>query len=527
MLCAQKKDYKTYDKAVAYFKSGETEKAKKLIAKCIKKNADWEKTYQLLGKIYELEGNIEQAVEQYYRGFDQYNTDDQLWWKKIGDLYFENGEYTDALYHYKSFVAFANRGEKVYRKSIKNIQDCMYAINAKKNPVEFNPINMGKQINSERAEYLPFISAGGRKFVFTRKVKGEFDLQEDFFVSYFDNGWTKAQAMRTINTPENEGAISITADEAMLVYTACDREEGKGSCDLYLKLSGQEEVVNLKNVNSKNWDTQGCFSPDGRFLYFVSNRSGGYGGKDIWISEINANGFGKPFNAGPTINTVFNEMSPFLHADNLTLYFASDGHVGMGDFDLFVSKRVNVNQDWEVPENIGYPINTHKVENSMIVAKDGKTAYYASNNSGFGEEDIFYFSLPEEKQATVISDLELDIITQKQGEEVILKNVHFSYNSFALSMVSFRELDKLIAYLQKHPQLQIEIQGHTDNLGDESDNQLLSEKRAEAVYVYLTNNQIDADRLVYKGFGENKPLIANDSEKNRSINRRTSFRIIQ
>ena len=94
-------------------------------------------------------------------------------------------------------------------------------------------------------------------------------------------------------------------------------------------------------------------------------------------------------------------------------------------------------------------------------------------------------------------------------------------------MVSFRELDKLIAYLQKHPQLQIEIQGHTDNVGDESDNQLLSEKRAEAVYVYLTNNQIDADRLVYKGFGENKPLIANDSEKNRSINRRTSFRIIQ
>ena len=93
LLFAQKKDYKNYDKAVAHFKSGETEKAKSLIAKCIKKNADWEKPYQLLGKIYELEGNIEQAVEQYYKGFDQHNTDDQLWWKTIGDLYFENGTY--------------------------------------------------------------------------------------------------------------------------------------------------------------------------------------------------------------------------------------------------------------------------------------------------------------------------------------------------------------------------------------------------------------------------------------------------
>ena len=527
LLFAQKKDYKTYDKAVAHFKSGVNEKAKNLIAKCIKKNADWEKPYQLLGKIYEAEGNIEQAVEQYYEGFDQHNTDDQLWWKTIGDLYFENGEYADALYHYKSFVAFADREEKVYRKSIKHIQDCMYAVNAKRNPVEFNPINMGGDINSERAEYLPFISADGRKFVFTRKVKGEFDLQEDFYVSYFDNGWTKAQAMRAINTPYNEGAISITADEAMLVYTACNREGGKGSCDLYLKLSEQEKAINLKNVNSKNWDTQGCFSPDGRFLYFVSNRPGGYGGKDIWISEIYENGFGKPFNAGPTINTAFNEMSPFLHADNMTFYFASDGHVGMGDFDLFVSKRENVSQDWGAPENMGYPINTHKVENSLIVATDGKTAYYASNNNGFGEEDIFYFSLPEEKQATAISDLELEIITQKQGEEVILKNVHFAHNSFALSMASSWELDNLIAYLQKHPQLQIEIEGHTDDVGDESANQLLSEKRAEAVYIYLTDNQIDADRLLYKGFGESKPLIANDSEKNRSINRRTSFRIIQ
>ncbi|MEE2700008.1 MAG: OmpA family protein [Bacteroidota bacterium] len=527
IIFAQKKDYKTYDKAVYYFNNGEIEKAKNTVAKCIRKGSDWEKPYQLLGKIHESEGNLELAVEYYYKGFDQNNSNDQLWFKKIGDLYFENGEYTEALYHYKSFVAFADREEKVYRKSIKHIQDCMYAINAIENPVEFNPKNMGKYINSAKAEYLPFISADGKKFVFTRKVEGKFDLQEDFFVSYWENAWTDAKTMHSINTPFNEGAIAITADEGMLVYTACNRKGGKGSCDLYLKLNGKEQVVNLKNVNSKDWDTQGCFSPDGKFLYFVSNRPGGYGGKDIWISEISDNVFGKPYNAGSAINTVYNEMSPFLHADNLTFYFASDGHIGMGDFDLFVSKRESSEQDWADPENMGYPINTHKVENSLIVATDGKTAYYVSDNSGFGAEDIFYFNLPETKQANPISALELDIITKSAGEEVILKNVHFAHNSFELTSDSSKELDRLIAYLRRNPHLQIEIQGHTDDVGEQEKNQILSEKRAEAVFIYLRENKIISDRLIYKGFGESKPLVANDSEKGRSINRRTSFRVIQ
>jgi len=526
---SQNKDYKTYDKAVILFNNGEIEKAKRYTNKCIQKNSDWEDPYQLLGRIYEEEGNIEQAVENYYQGFNTNNSEDQLWWQRLGDLYFKNGSYKKALYHYKSFIAFNDKEETFYKKAIKHIQDCMFSINAIQNPVDFNLRNMGENINSRMAEYLPFISADGKKFMITRKVKGELGLQEDFFYSEKDekNNWQKVNNMSSINTAFNEGAISVSADGRLLIFTACNRQGGKGSCDLYLKIIGSQNVINLETVNSKSWDTQGCFSPDGKFLYFVSNRPGGYGGKDIWISEIGKDGFGEPFNAGPIINTEYNEMSPFLHADNLTFYFASDGHIGMGEFDLFVSRRKNANQVWMSPKNMGYPINTYKVENSLIVATDGKTAYYVSDRSGYGFEDIFSFHLPKERQAHEISDLELEIITQKIGEEIIFKSVQFMHNSSYLDETSFSELNKLLIYLNKNPQIKISIEGHTDNVGEEKKNQILSENRAIAVYNYLIQNKINKNRLSYKGFGEENPLLSNETENGRMINRRTSFKIIQ
>ena len=138
-----------------------------------------------------------------------------------------------------------------------------------------------------------------------------------------------------------------------------------------------------------------------------------------------------------------------------------------------------------------------------------------------------YKNLPKEKQAHKISDLELEIITQKTGEEVILKSVQFTHNSFELDESSFSELNKLLAYLNKNPQIKISIEGHTDNVGEEKKNQTLSEKRAIAVYNYLIQNKISENRLSYKGFGEIKALLSNETKNGRMTNRRTSFKIIQ
>ena len=196
----------------------------------------------------------------------------------------------------------------------------------------------------------------------------------------------------------------------------------------------------------------------------------------------------------------------------------------MGDFDIFVSRRKNKINSWQKPENLGFPINTHNTENSLIVEKDGNTAYFVSNKNGYGLEDIFVFQLPNQLKAKEITNIELDIITKQSNEEIIFRNVIFESNSFIIDSSSYSELDQLVEYLIKNPELEIEIQGHTDDQGNDLDNLKLSISRAYEVYKYLhsrTENQ-----LTYVGYGEQNPLFPNNSTQNRAKNRRTSFVII-
>ncbi|MBT3622206.1 MAG: OmpA family protein [Flavobacteriales bacterium] len=526
---AQKKDYKNYDKAVVYFHEGKVEKSKKLTEKILSKNSEWIKPNLLMASIYADLGDIEESARYMLYVYDENTPADVLGIEQIAKLYYSNGYYENALYYFNA--AQSLNADVLGKKTTLFMQNCIYAIEKINFPVDFNPENLGENINTAAEEYLPAISVNGKVLMITRRVEsknsiieldnGKVITQEDFYIAEKDDEgkWTKAVSM-AINTPLNEGAITISSDGGTLVYTACNRDNGFGSCDLYIsvKRNGAYSAgVNIGSViNSKKWESQACFSPDGKYLYFVSNRPGGYGGKDIWRSEITQKGFLPAENLGDTINTKYNEMSPFIHPDNLTFYFASDGQTGFGDYDLFVSRRTSTDKKWGLPNNMGYPINTYNTENSLIVAANGKTAYYASDVSGFGKEDIFQFDLPENLQAEPLADLEMDIITQKAGEEVVLKNVSFASNSFALEQSSFAELDKLIVYLKKNPNLQIEIQGHTDDIGSEIDNQILSKQRAKVVFEYLSTKV--NNKLTYKGFGESQPIGDNKEE-----NRRTSF----
>ena len=514
---AQKKDYKNYDKAVAYFHEGKLEKAKKITEKILAKNANWTKPNLLMASIFADLGNIEESARYMVYVYDENTPADVMGIEQIAKLYYSNGYYENALYYFE--LAQGLNADVLGKKTSLFMRNCIFAMEKIDHPVVFNPENLGVNINTEMEEYLPALSIDGNTLVITRRVASKDKvLQEDFYISTKSEqgNWQKAMGYSgAINTPYNEGAFSFSADKEIVVYTACNRADGQGRCDLYLMLNNTTYNAG-KTINTKHWESQGCFSPNGKYLYFVSNRPGGYGGKDIWRSEITQKGFLPAENLGDTINTQYDEMSPFIHPDNLTFYFASDGHTGFGDYDLFVSRRNNTTMEWGVPENMGYPINTHNTENSLIVSSNGKTAYYASDVSGFGKEDIFSFELPKNLQAEPLADLEMEIITQKAGEEVILKNVSFASNSYTLQESSFAELDKLIAYLKKNPNLQIEIQGHTDDVGNEMDNQILSEQRAKVVFEYLSaelNN-----KLTYKGFGESQPL-GGDREKNR----RTSF----
>ena len=203
----------------------------------------------------------------------------------------------------------------------------------------FTPINLGDGINSEESEYFPSLPVDGNEMIFTRRLN---NFNEDFFISEKKDGiWVKAtKLLGNINTPQNEGAQNISQDGKWLVFTGCNRTDGFGGCDLYISYltdNGWSQAINLgQRINTDQWESQPCLSPDKRDLYFASRSYGGYGGSDIYVSHLQPNGrWGEPENMGPEINTAGDESSPFIHADNQTFYFTSNGLVGYGDEDLY------------------------------------------------------------------------------------------------------------------------------------------------------------------------------------------------
>ncbi|MBL0273678.1 MAG: PD40 domain-containing protein [Chitinophagaceae bacterium] len=261
----------------------------------------------------------------------------------------------------------------------------------------FAPRNMGPGINSPESEYFPSLSIDGKELVFTRRVN---NLNEDFYYSRLNaDTWDIARPMEgNVNTPQSEAAQTISRDGQWMVFTANNRVDGFGNYDLYssyLTPQGWSTATNSGGrVNSDQWDSQPCLSPDKRDLYFASRRLGGLGGSDIYVCHMQTNGrWSEPENLGAGINTTGDDQCPFIHADNQTMYFTSNGWPGYGDNDLFFSRK-NVKDTWSKPMNLGYPINTIGDEGTLFIAADGKTAFYASDRSDSkGGLDIYNFEL--------------------------------------------------------------------------------------------------------------------------------------
>jgi outer membrane protein OmpA-like peptidoglycan-associated protein len=286
-----------------------------------------------------------------------------------------------------------------------------------KNPVPFNPVNLGSSINTNDDEYWPSITADGQTFMFTRQsskteVQSPFgQSQEDFYISYYsDNAWQKAiNAGAPLNTAQNEGAQTLSSNGDYMFFTACDRPDGLGSCDIYFSafINGKwSQPSNLgPPVNTPYWETQPSISADGKTLFFSSSRPGGFGGKDLWFSTLNDNNLWmNPINLGKTINTPGDDMSPFIHFDGKTLYFASDGRVGMGGFDIYVTRMIN-DSTWTEPQNLGYPINTYNDEMGLIIESNGQKAYFSAIRDKIIGKDIFSFDLYESARPNPVSYL--------------------------------------------------------------------------------------------------------------------------
>jgi outer membrane protein OmpA-like peptidoglycan-associated protein/tetratricopeptide (TPR) repeat protein len=315
------------------------------------------------------------------------------------------GRFNDALEAVNKFLLNPKLNQRSRKAGEFRKSTYQFAIDyAKEHPDNnyvFKPKNLGDSINTINLEYFPSITVDGQKLIFTRRIKGNEDIYES---DLKDSTWGMAYPLpgKINSTTFNEGAENISQDGNWLIFTGCNFPQGLGSCDLYISYltkNGWSEPENLgPNVNSEFWESTPSLSPDKRDLYFSSNVPGGFGGKDIWVCHKNDNGhWEEPVNLGSEINTPGDESTPFIHADNQTLYFNSTGHPGYSENpDLFVSHKLPGGK-WSKPENLGYPINTIGDEGSLVVASDGKTAYYASDRSDSkGGLDIYTFELRED-----------------------------------------------------------------------------------------------------------------------------------
>lgn len=616
-----KKAIKIFEQALGYFESHDDLNAANLLLKAIEIEPNFAEAYNLMAQISEDNRDIDKAIYYYKKSIEVAPDFSYMTYYFLAGWQLKLGLYQEAKDNAENCLKFENVSPKYIAFSNELIKYADFGINAINHPVPFNPVNLGPNVNTEHDDYWPSLTVDQEILITTVLLPKDarFPLsvknsQEDFYISYKkENEWSKTMNFgKPVNTPDNEGAQSFSVDGRFLFYTVCNREEDFGSCDLYFAQKIGSNWTEPKNigqpVNSSAWESTPCFSANGRTLYFsADHKRGGSGGKDLWMSTLQEDGsWSVPENLGDVVNSPGNETAPFIHPDNKTLYFCSDGHMGLGGMDIFVSRR-DAQGKWQKPVNMGYPINTFRDEIGMIVNSYGDLAFYSAEKEDSRRKDIYMFELPQDQrpgyvtyvkgkiynavtkeplyagfellnleteelvvksnsnrgngQYLVCLPVENDYVfnaskdgylfysenfslknLSKPGEPYImdiplqpiainatieLKNIFYDTDQYTLKAKSKVELNKLIDYLVKNPNLSIEIGGHTDNVGTKEYNQKLSENRSKTVYQYLIDAGINKSRLSYKGYNFSQPRYPNDTDANRAKNRRTELKIVK
>lgn len=371
--------------------------------------------------------------------------------------------------------------------------------------------NLGANVNTDGDEYINqvfqdsiiFTRRSGNEYVFTSKIiDGNYMPAEPLNLGWHNDYWV--------------GAMCFSSDKKTLYFVGIDYPVGYGRGDIYKSefIDNQwSEPMNIgKPVNSATMESQPCISANGKELYFVRDTKNYK--SNIYYSRYIHGEWTSP-QAVATVNTRFGEMAPFLHPDGRSLFFASEGHNGMGGYDIFVCRRL-LNGTWSESVNLGTPVNTEKNEISFVVSADGKKCYVSSDrDGGFGGYDIYVFDYEDINMPEIVDTTHF-----------VMRNINFEFDSAVLSESSDAAIDSLANFLNDNSLINIEIAGFTDNSGTEEHNQKLSFERANAVKEALINKGVDATRMTVVGNGSSSPLKPNDTEENKALNRRVEIRIL-
>lgn len=418
---SNKKAIKLFESGKEYFIIGALEDARQNLLKALALDSNFAEAHVYLGETYFMANLYQEAAREYAKGVSLAPEKMVRAYRPLASLHEILMQYGESIQAYTDYLTYKEKVREDDRLFVENeIARLTILKNLFENPVPFNPVNLGPNINSDRDEYHPALPVDESMILYTVVIPGRggcrtsTGAEEDFFISYRDsNGWQpRANLGSPINTYCNEGAGALSPDGTKLFFASVTREEDNPdkSQDLYVSTRSNKSWGNpvplSYAINSRFFDSQPSFSADGKTLYFTSKRSGGYGDGDIYTSQLLANGaWSEPVNLGTQINTSGDDISPFIHPDGKTLYFASSGHPGFGGTDFFYSRKQD-DGSWSTPVNLGYPINSTDHERSLIINAAGTKGYFASKREGgYGGYDLYVFDLYEEARPLIVTYL--------------------------------------------------------------------------------------------------------------------------
>ena len=391
-----------YDKAVELLKIGEVKEAIPILQNCLIIDSNFVDAYLSLAAAYGQLKQYPAAIKLYERAKHK----DPLYFQVYQLPYSINlagdGRFQDALETIQQFLLLPKLSDKSINAANFRKRCYIFAIDyTSKHPNQdnytFTPLNLGDSVNSRFAEYYPSVTVTDNKLIFTRA--GDHSREDFMETSLHKKTFSLAKPIQgDINIEPKKGAITASQDGEWILFAGQFSGQGFGNYDIYKSVYtplGWSEPENLgANINTDFWESSPSLSPDNRVLFFSSSRPGGFGGKDLYSSFRNAEGkWTLARNMGPTINTAGDELAPFIHPDNQTVYYTSNGLPGYGGSDLYLLRK-NTAGEWGLPINLGYPINTIENEGSLAVSADGLTAYYASDRADSrGDLDLYQFEM--------------------------------------------------------------------------------------------------------------------------------------
>ena len=425
VLCTQnKKAIELYTVADNFRVRRQYKEAIDLLNQAIQKDKNFCEAYWRLSLVYRDLKDYQKAYGLLAKGLSVTSEPKKkkVFYFDMGEVALLGGDYENCQSNLKLFLS----EEKFNKAKIDQANFWMatagYGLKNKSVFSGVKPRLLSDTVNCFMMQYFPVLTADEQQLFFTRRMGVTSNDTEDLVVSVKDalSRWTKPVSIsENINTPENEGTCTVSADGRQLIFTSCRGRASVGGCDLFLtEKSGDEWTIPVNlgpGVNSGYWESQPSLSADGRVLYFISDRKGGIGGKDVYVSYKNEKGeWSKAENLGPVINTKADDLSPFIHANGRTLFFASNGRIGYGGYDIFVSEKLD--STWTEPVNFGAPVNNHEDQFSLFITADGRKGYYShEKNLNDNTGRLYEIAIPEELQIQHRSNYVKGIVTDAES----------------------------------------------------------------------------------------------------------------